>query len=230
MQEQSKQEFISWIVWRDAWLVAVDKPAGVLSQGGAEGANLVDLARQAFELPSIGVMHRIDRNVSGVVMLSLDSKAARGFSEALAAGRVMREYLAVVRGRPPSETFLIEAPLYKDPSTNMVRVDHHHSLAKPSRTEIRVLRRFPAPLGKCAVLAVRPITGRSHQIRAHLASVGLPIVGDPKYGIMARQLSRPLLHAHRMEFEHPMTGEAMTLKAEPPWGDSQLALLRKRGG
>src|SRR5688572_7737100 len=87
-------DFASWIAWGDEHLVAVDKPAGVLSQGGegGRGRNLVDLARAHFGVPGIGVLHRIDRNVSGLVLLALDARAARGLSAALARGEVEREY------------------------------------------------------------------------------------------------------------------------------------------
>ena len=219
-----------WIVWRDAHLVAVDKPAGVLSQGGEGGAgiNLVDLARARFGIGSIGVLHRLDRNVSGLVLLALDPIAARGVSEALARGEVLREYVAVVRGRPERDALIVDAPLAKDPRTNQVRVASAEDRdAKPARTEIDVERRLSSPLGSLAILAVRPITGRSHQIRAHLAHLGLPIVGDPKYGVAARGVWRPLLHARRMRFAHPITGETIELRCPPPWTDAELPILQR---
>lgn len=221
-----------WILWRDAHLVAVDKPAGVLSQGGEGGAgiNLVDLARARLGRASIGVLHRLDRNVSGIVLLALDPVAARGVSEALAAGDVLREYVAVVRGRPGRDEMTIDAPLVKDPRTNQVRAlapSEHDAAAKPARTEVVVERRLGSPLGALAVLAVRPITGRSHQIRAHLAHVGLPIVGDPKYGVAARGVHRPLLHARRMRFVHPITAEAIEIRCPPPWREAELATLQR---
>jgi 23S rRNA pseudouridine1911/1915/1917 synthase len=96
---------------------------------------------------------------------------------------------------------------------------------KPARTAVRVQERWRAPLGPCASLEVRPITGRSHQIRVHLAHVGLPIVGDPKYGVAARGLDRPLLHARAMRFLHPVTRKPIELVAPEPWDRALLGRL-----
>jgi RluA family pseudouridine synthase len=221
-----KNEFGDWILWQDEFLVAVDKPAGVLSQGGSAGDNLVDLARAHFGMSHIGVLHRLDRNVSGIVLLALDSRAARGLSDALARQEVEREYEAVVRGKPSADAFVIDASLEKDERSNTVAVSTTKG-AKPARTDVRVERRFRAPLGNCAVLSVQPITGRSHQIRVHLAHMGLPIIGDPKYGAAARGIHRPLLHARRMKFAHPMTGVTVEVDSHPPWREADLVVLRR---
>ncbi len=220
-----KDVFGDWILWQDKSLVAVDKPAGVLSQGGSAGDNLVDLARAHFGMSHIGVLHRLDRNVSGIVLLALDARAAKGLSDAMRAHEVEREYEAVVRGKPSADAFVIDAPLEKDERSNTVTVSTAKS-AKPARTEVRVERRFRAPLGSCAVLSVQPITGRSHQIRVHLAHVSLPILGDPKYGAPARGVHRPLLHARRMKFAHPMTDATVEIASRPPWREADLVVLR----
>lgn len=221
-----KDVFGEWILWQDESLVAIDKPAGVLSQGGSAGSNLVDLARAHFGMSHIGVLHRIDRNVSGIVLLALHARAAKGLSESLRAQEVEREYEAVVRGKPSAEAFVIDAPLEKDERSNIVAVSSSKN-AKPARTEVRVEHLFRAPLGSCAVLSVRPITGRSHQIRVHLAHASLPILGDPKYGAAARGLHRPLLHARRMKFVHPMTGAIVEIASRPPWRAADLVTLRR---
>ena len=222
-------DFGRWIVWSSGGLVAVNKPAGVLSQGGEGGAgvNLVDLARAHFGRGGIGVLHRIDRNVSGLVLLALDPRTARAFTDALGRGEVEREYAAVVRGRPADEAFTVQAPLLKDARTNEVRVaTAGATFARAAHTEARVMRTFSAPLGRCALLAAWPITGRSHQLRVHLAHVGLPIVGDPKYGVRAQGIHRPLLHARAMRFADPHTSEAVELVCPPPWRDADLPRLR----
>lgn len=222
-------DFKRWIVWEDEWLVAVDKPAGVLSQGGegGAGANVVDLARAHLGRASVGVLHRIDRNVSGVVLVAKEHGIASAMTKLFAKGQVERTYRAIVRGTPSSDSLVMDAWLAKDKVTNEVRARTEHELAKmsegeraayrPARTEARVLRRFEAKIGACAELEVKPITGRSHQIRAHLAKVGLRIVGDPKYGVAAPGINRPLLHAERVAFVHPRTHTHIVIEVPLPW-------------
>lgn len=222
------------VVWQDEGLVAIDKPAGLLSQGGpdAAGANVVDLARVRFGDGSIGVLHRLDRNVSGLVLVSLAHDVAEGLSGAFARGEVERRYEAVVRApgaRALGETaWVIDAPLAKDPRTNLVRVVAQGSpTSKAACTRVRVRERLQAPLGRLAILDCWPVTGRSHQIRAHLAHAGLPLVGDPKYGVPARGVHRPLLHATGIAFVHPRTHARIELRSPAPWSVAELRTLRR---
>lgn len=222
------------VVWQSEGLVVVDKPAGVLSQPGSDGPNLVDLARAHFAQDTIAVLHRLDRNVSGLVMLATRKAEARAMSDAFQAGEVDRRYVAVVRG-VPSETLVIEAWLDKDEARNVVRARDGALLSASdresfvaARTEVSVESRFSALFGRAAVVEARPITGRSHQIRVHLSHVGLPIVGDPKYGFPVRGIDRPLLHARELRFVHPTTREPITIRSAEPWSLAEVRIAKKR--
>jgi RluA family pseudouridine synthase len=220
------------VVWQDEDLVAIDKPSGLLSQGGpgARDANVVDLARRRFDRESVGVLHRLDRNVSGLVLVSLAHDVAQGMSRAFADGSVERRYEAVSkvpRSLDGAER-VIDVPLVKDERTNLVRVaEREERGAKEARTRVALRERVQSPLGWVAVLDCWPLTGRSHQIRAHLAHVGMPIVGDPKYGVAARGVHRPLLHAIELVFVHPRTKKEVRIGSRPPWTLEQLGTLRK---
>lgn len=220
------------VVWRDEDLVAIDKPAGLLSQGGpgAQGANVVDLARAAFGAPSVGVLHRLDRNVSGLVLVSLRRDVAEGMSRQFAGGRVERRYEAIAKAPRSLEGAeqCIDVPLVKDERTNLVRVaGADERTAKPAQTRVALRERVQAPMGWLAVLDVWPITGRSHQIRVHLAHAAMPLVGDPKYGVAARGVARPLLHATALRFVHPRTGAQVELSSQAPWTREALCTLRR---
>lgn len=230
--------FADWILWQDDALIAVDKPAGVASQGGdgLAGNNLVDLARAHFKADHVAVLHRIDRNVSGIVLLAKTSSAARAMSSLIARGQLERRYEAVTKGRltepvvlshwlrkdaRSNQVHLREAPL--DPQGHDAPADHKHTVTRVEPvTELRAL------IGVCTIVNAWPITGRSHQIRAQLAASGLPIIGDPKYGVEANALRRPLLHATHVRFEHPTTRVPVELSAPPPWTPQSLIKLRRK--
>ncbi len=223
------------VVYEDGALAIVDKPAGLLSQAGPRDASpsVVELARARFGLERIGVLHRLDRNVSGLVLVPLDASVAASLSRALAEGRIERRYEAVVKAPRASELveLVIDAPLAKDERTNVVRVAHPDDPgARAARTRVALRERVQAPLGWLARVDCWPITGRSHQLRVHLAHAGLPIVGDPKYGVRAKGIERPLLHATGLAFVHPETGREVRVESSPPWTLASLRGLRAGAG
>jgi len=196
--------------------LALDKPAGLLTQAARAGDdNLLDRAK-AFIRAScgktgnvyLGLVHRLDRNVSGVVVLARTSKAARRMSEAFAARQVDKRYLAWVEGEtaPGARLRHLLAPRQGE------RGVCEAADGKEATLEYRTLAQSRGR----SLLAVRLETGRKHQIRAQLALAGHPIVGDPLYGRFDRGLGRPALHSARLWLAHPVRDRKLDLRAPLP--------------
>ena len=202
------------VVYADPWLLVVDKPSGLLSQSGL-GPHLQDAVpgRLRAAWGELRLVHRLDRDTSGLLLLARDAEAHRTLSRAFAERRVRKTYRAEVWGRPTAAGGVIAVPLARarrQPPQHRV-----HPLGRPSRTTWRLL----ASDGMVSQLALRPRTGRSHQLRVHLAWLGHPILGDPLYGhARSRALAPRLrLHACGLAFAHPLSGERITLRSPPPW-------------
>ncbi|MBL8753774.1 MAG: RluA family pseudouridine synthase [Planctomycetes bacterium] len=204
------------------WTV-VDKPAGIASTPGSRrpGPDVTTLL-------GLSPAHRLDRGTSGCLLLTHDAATARAFDLAFRAHRIDKEYVAVVAGAPAHDTFTITAPLGPDPTSRVPNKVMVLPTGAPATTDCDVLQR----LGERTVVRARPRTGRRHQIRVHLAHAGLPIVGDLLYGGDERrfirfqmgqptaipaglQPGRHLLHAHRLGFADPGSGER--IEVEAPW-------------
>jgi tRNA pseudouridine32 synthase/23S rRNA pseudouridine746 synthase len=192
------------VVYQDARLVVLDKPSGLLAVPG-RGPELQDClsARVQVDLPQALVVHRLDRDTSGLMVMALDPDAQRELSRQFAERLVEKQYIAVVHGCLTEDTGRIDLPLAKDfehPPRH--RVDPVHG--RPAQTVWRVVQR----LADRTRLRVEPHTGRSHQIRLHLASLGHSILGDNLYASDAalRLADRLLLHAERLALAHPADG------------------------
>jgi tRNA pseudouridine32 synthase/23S rRNA pseudouridine746 synthase len=202
----------------DAQLVAVDKPAGMLSVPG-RGADKADCAARHVQavFADALIVHRLDMGTSGVLVFGRGADAQRALSMAFAERDVDKRYLAVVAGWPAEDQGRIELPLICDwPNRPRQMVDPLRG--KPSTTLWRVLERHDGP-ERTARLELTPLTGRSHQLRVHLQAIGHPIVGDELYAPPAIQALAPrlLLHAERLTLPHPADGCTIVLQSPCPF-------------
>lgn len=208
------------IVFEDEDVIVVDKPAGMVTHParGATSGTLVNalLAHVGRKLPGDelrpGLVHRLDRDTSGLLVVAKNDAALSALGIAMKARRIKREYLGIVHGVPEHPRGTVEGPIARDP---------HHRLkfaivadGKPAITHYEVRETFP----KHAELLFRLETGRTHQIRVHMAAMGHPVLNDPAYGREEPRFSLPgqALHAWRLSFVHPRTGVEMEFETDPP--------------
>jgi 23S rRNA pseudouridine1911/1915/1917 synthase len=217
------------IAWSDDEVIVVDKGPGVVvhpARGHHEDTLSQLLAPQLAggEPERAGIVHRLDRDTSGLMVVARTEEAHRRLQAALAKRQIEREYLALVEGRPPARTGTIEAPVGRDPRVR-TRMSVGGAGAREARTHF-VLERA---LERTSLLRLRLETGRTHQIRVHLQAIGHPVCGDPEYGTAGMLgLERQFLHATRLAFDHPRTGERIEVVSELP-ADLQAALRRAEG-
>jgi 23S rRNA pseudouridine1911/1915/1917 synthase len=218
------------IPYRDADLLVVDKPAGVVvhpARGHRDGTLVQILGAEPAggEDPDRpGIVHRLDKDTSGLLVVARTDAALRALREALRERRVEREYLALVEGRPPARSGTIDAPLGRDRRVR-TRVSVDTDDPRDAVTHFEIDEALP----RSTVLRVTLETGRTHQIRAHLVAIGHPVAGDPEYGTAGLYgLQRQALHAARLAFPHPVSGERIEVRSRLP-DDLQEALARARG-
>jgi 23S rRNA pseudouridine1911/1915/1917 synthase len=218
------------VAYEDEHLLVIDKPAGVVvhpGRGHERGTLVQALAGRVGGGPDPerpGVVHRLDRDTSGLLVLARSEAVHAALQDALRERRITREYVALVEGRPPARRGTIDAPLGRDRRIR-TRIstdtdDPHHAV-----THFETER----SLEHDTLLRVTLETGRTHQIRAHLLAIGHPVVGDPEYGRAGKYgLSRQFLHAARLAFEHPETGASIDLRAPLP--EDLVRALRQASG
>jgi 23S rRNA pseudouridine1911/1915/1917 synthase len=214
------------IPYEDEHLLVVDKPAGLVvhpARGHRQGTLSQLLAGVAAggDPGRAGIVHRLDRDTSGLLVVARSEQVHGLLQAALAKRLVEREYVALVQGRPPARSGTIDAPIGRDPQVR-TRMAIGGNAPREARTHFTLERALP----DFSLLRVRLETGRTHQIRVHMQAIGHPVAGDPEYGAPgALGLERQFLHAARLAFDHPIGGARIEVHSELP-ADLALALER----
>ena len=206
------------IVYEDDALIVVDKPTGVVvhpargHEHGTLAQALADRAAGGEDPYRAGIVHRLDRDTSGLLVVAKSDTAHRALKALLQARELRREYLTLVDGIPPAHSGTIDAPIGRDRRDRLV-----HSIDTDSPREARTHFELLEPLRHEALLRVSLETGRTHQIRVHMRAIGHPVLGDRAYGGPVRfGLERQFLHAARLVFPHPVTGEEVDVTSPLP--------------
>ncbi len=207
------------VVFEDEHILVVDKPAGMPVHPGIGHPDSTLVNAVIGRLPNVGgvgaplrpgLVHRLDKDTSGLVVIAKTDSDHSSIAEQLKNRTVDKGYLALVVGRLSPPEAVIEAPIGRHPRDRkkMAIIDD----GRPATTRYRVIADFPG----CTYVDVRPKTGRTHQIRVHFASIGHPLVGDALYGSADTRIERHFLHAARLGFEHPATGERVEFESNLP--------------
>ena len=249
------------VVYEDSDIAVIDKPSGMMVHAGAgattdarsRGTLVNALLHHMKKLSKVGgdlrpgIVHRLDKETSGLILVAKNDAAHRNLGDQFSGREVKKKYIALVQGWPKSDSATINAPVSRD-RVKRTRMTTRGRGGRDAITHYKVTERVDSPYGKFALLEVKIDTGRTHQIRVHMASLGHPVVGDTLYGasreLSARHakasgraskhasgkppainLSRNFLHAGELEFLHPRTGKKLKFGAPLP---KELALLLRR--
>ena len=206
------------IVWEDDHLMVVDKSAGLVvhpapsHQGPTLAELLADRIAGGDEAGRAGIVHRLDRGTSGLMLVARDDETHRALQDEIRSRQVDRIYLGLCQGSPRSRTGTIDAPIGRSPTARH-RMAVNGAGSRPAVTHFEVLE----SLGDRSLLRLKLETGRTHQIRVHLSAIGHPLAGDEVYGgPVVAGLERPFLHSSRIAFRHPVTDEVVELRSELP--------------
>ncbi len=213
------------VVYDDDHLIVVDKPAGMAVHAGAgrtDGTLVNALLARYPELAGLepverpGIVHRLDADTSGLMLIARNVDAAAALSAAIKAREVDRRYLAMVVGEMPPGAGVVDRPIGRHPKirTRQSVIDN----GRPARTRFAFVSGFSVAGKALSMVELKLETGRTHQIRVHMQAIGYPILGDPVYGTNLPEidLRRQFLHAHRLGFTHPITGQAMVFQSPLP--------------
>ncbi|GJM28568.1 MAG: RNA pseudouridine synthase [Cyclobacteriaceae bacterium] len=211
-------DLVSNVLFEDNHLLAVNKPAGILVQGDQTGdPSLVDFAKEylrvKYNKPGqayLGLIHRLDRPVSGVVLLAKTSKALSRMNLVFQQRQVKKYYWALTENRPPQESDSLVHWLTKNTRDNRAKA-HKREVPQAKRSELEYSLKMM--MEKKYLLEVLPITGRPHQIRVQLSTIGCPILGDAKYGYKGPASRIIALHAKSLHFNHPVKKEPLVIEA-----------------
>ena len=217
----STNRLLPHILYRDDALIVLNKPSGMAVHGGS-GISRGVIEQMRMELPECRYMelvHRLDRETSGVLMIALKRRALVGLHEAMRAGKIEKRYQTLVAGNWPNPTQHVKLPLHKRVDANGEKRVTVRDDGQTAHTIFRRLQNFD----DFTLLEAELKTGRTHQIRVHTSHLGFPIAGDDKYGdfelnkrLVKRGLKRMFLHAVKLVFDHPISGEKMLVEAPLP--------------
>lgn len=218
------------VIHKDAQAIVLNKPPGLATQGGTKTSEHVDALLDGVQFESEGrpkLVHRLDKDTSGVLLVARNARAAGHFAKAFSSRTARKVYWALVIGVPSISDGMIELPIAKQPGTGGEKMHVDEAEGAAARTRYRVIERAG---NRAAWVELQPYTGRTHQLRVHMAAIGHPIVGDGKYGGQAAFLtggvSRKMhLHARRLRIDHPDGGQIDIAADLPPHFAESLAML-----
>jgi 23S rRNA pseudouridine1911/1915/1917 synthase len=221
------------VVYEDDHLLVVDKPAGVVThpapghRGPTIAEALAGRAAGGADPTRAGIVHRLDRDTSGLMVVARSPEVHTALQRMIRKREVERRYLALVNGHPDAAEGTIEAPIGRD-RVRRTTVSTRTDKARPAVTHFRLLERYP----RTALLEIRLESGRTHQIRAHFAAIGLPVCGDRQYGggECGRRLGieRQWLHSAKLMFRHPISREEVACESKPPADLRRILVAAKR--